>query len=78
MKVKKSTSYKVGVGGIRAILQDKIKSIAFEEGEAVEVTKEQLETLSKLGWIEEVKNDGNSENIKQVAENRDTSAIEGN
>ena len=72
MKVIKSKTYKVGIGGVRAILIDKQKAIEFEKGNPVEITEEQKKTLDALGWCMEVKNDSDSKNTQQSTENRVT------
>jgi hypothetical protein len=73
MKIIKSETFKVGICSVRPILEDKTKTVAFENGDSIEVTKEQLEKLvNQLGWAKEAKDDSSSKNIRQKSENRDT------
>ena len=76
-KIKKSDSYKVGVCGIRAQLQDKQKAIDFESDKVIEVTDEQFKIINALGWCVEVKENGSStENTNKESKNRVTSTVE--
>jgi hypothetical protein len=61
MTITKSEKYKVGICGIRAMLDgDKEKAMKFEEGLPIDVTDEQYERISKLGWCDKQEvNDGN-------------------
>jgi hypothetical protein len=75
MKVIKSKVYLVGVGGVREILQDKQKAIDFENGNQVEVTDDQLKTLTTLKWVEVQDGD---ENTNQNPEDGDITAVKSN
>ena len=76
MKVKKSKYYKVGVCGVRAILEKKDLAVKFENDETVEVTQKQFDTLNALGWCVEVNDDSNTKSSKQGTTNRDTTTVE--
>lgn len=58
--IKKTEKYKVGIGGIRAMLGgDKQKAIEFENGNQVEVTPDEFKRIKKFDWcvlIEEEEN----------------------
>ena len=63
VKIAKTQDYKVGVCGVRSILKDKLRSVDFENGLAIEVNDEEKETLIALGWGAEEKDDSDSKNI---------------
>jgi hypothetical protein len=54
MTIKKTNKYLVGTSSATAILGKELK-LKFDEGEFIEVTTEQGETMINLGWGEEVK-----------------------
>lgn len=61
--IKKSSSYKVGICGARAILEDKKRSVDFEQGEPIEVDANEFVRLKALDWCEELQNDSDTQNI---------------
>lgn len=58
----KTPTYKNGPGGIRGMLDgDKKRAVDFEDGKTIEVSKNELDNIKKLGWCmlakkKEVKN----------------------
>ncbi|MFA5773028.1 MAG: hypothetical protein WC974_09885 [Thermoplasmata archaeon] len=54
--IKKSSSYKVGICGVRALLGDKERAVKFEQDEPIEVDANEFVRLTALDWCEEYKN----------------------
>ena len=73
MKIIKSKKYKVGICGIRAILNDKERSVEFELGNEIEVNEQEFQKIDALKWGVEVKGNGSdTKNINKEPKDRVT------
>uniref|UniRef100_A0A6M3JXC8 Uncharacterized protein n=1 Tax=viral metagenome TaxID=1070528 RepID=A0A6M3JXC8_9ZZZZ len=53
----KTDKYKIGINHIRCMLDDKSKerAVAFENGDPIELSEEELRILMPLRWVKEIK-----------------------
>ena len=65
LTITKSETYKVGIGGIRAVLGgDKKRAVDFENGKSIEVSEEEYSKIIKFQWCPEAKKDTKVKGVK--------------